>query len=130
MSVAGSRTLDHEALAQLEGIGGNELVTEMIELFLQNAPRRLKAAREACDGGDLAAMHRAVHSLKSTAGNLGARRLQAAAGAAEARANEKALDAIPPLLDDLGREYRAVRDELEAERDRRQGARGRTEEPK
>lgn len=120
----GGATVEGAAIRRLERIGGNDFVVEMIELFLANAPRRLEAAREAYGSGDAATLHRAVHSLKSTAANLGARALQATAGLAESRASEEDLDAIPPLLDDLDREYGEVRNELEAERDRRQAARG------
>lgn len=113
--------VDEQALSRLDRIGGNEFVVEMIELFLENAPQRLRAAREALAGRDVPGLHRAVHSLKSTAANLGARQLQGTAEAAEARASEDDLDALPPLLDDLDRLYEEVRSELTAERDRRKG---------
>lgn len=111
--------VDERALARLDRIGDNEFVVEMIELFLENAPQRLEAARTAFDDGDVRTLHRAVHSLKSTAANLGARALQSTAEAAEARATEEDMDAIPPLLEDLDRQYGEVRKQLEAERDRR-----------
>ena len=122
--------LDQGALARLHRIGGNDFVIEMIELFLENAPLRLQAAREAFEGDDVTTLHRSVHSLKSTAANLGARSLQNTAEAAEARASAKDMEALPPLLDDLDRQYEQARGELEAERERRQGAGGSTEEPK
>lgn len=117
----GDPTLDDGALARLERIGGNDFVAEMIELFLEHAPRRLSEAREAYEGGDLPTLHRAVHSLKATAANVGAYNLRETAAAAEDRANEHDMDAIPPLLDDLDRDYAAVQDALAAERERRQG---------
>ena len=117
-----SKALDLGALARLDRIGGNEFVVEMIELFLENAPQRLESAREAFDGRDMVTLHRSVHSLKSTAANLGAQGLRAAAESAEALANENDLDAIGPILDDLDQQYEAARVELTAERDRRTGA--------
>ncbi len=120
--MSGRKILDGGAISRLDRIGGSEFVVEMIELFLENAPQRLATAREAFETGDTPTLHRAVHSLKSTAANLGARGLQAAAEAAEARAHDEDLDAMPPLLDDLDREYAEARAELEAERDRRKGA--------
>ena len=117
------------AIARLDRIGGSGFVIEMIELFLENAPRRLDAARQAYDREDAAALHRAVHSLKSTAANLGARSLQATAESAESRARSEDMDAIPPLLDDLERDYEEAREALEAERDRLRSA-GPTEERK
>ncbi len=120
--MSAEQTLDGGAITRLERIGGSEFVVEMIELFLENAPQRLKAARDSYESGDIQTLHRSVHSLKSTAANLGARALQAAAEAAEARAHDEDMDAIPPLLDDLDREYEAARSGLESERDRRKNA--------
>ena len=122
-------TLEAGAIARLDRIGGSGFVIEMIELFLENAPQRLDSAREAYDHEDPATLYRAVHSLKSTAANLGARTLQATAASAETRARDEDMDAIPPLLDDLEREYEAAREALEAERDRLKSA-GPTEERK
>lgn len=116
------KVLDGAAITRLDRIGGSEFVVEMIELFLENAPQRLESAREAFESGDIPTLHRSVHSLKSTAANLGAQLLRATAEAAEARAHEEDMDAIAALLDDLEREYADAREELEAERDRRQGA--------
>lgn len=118
----GREVLDSGAIARLDRIGGNDFVVEMIGLFLENAPQRLETARDAFAAGDVPTLHRAVHSLKSTAANLGAQSLQATAAAAEARAGDEDMAAIPPLLEDLEREYEAAREELEAERDRRMSA--------
>lgn len=115
------KTIDGGALSRLQRIGGNEFVVEMIDLFLEHAPARLEAARTAYEGGDLPTLHRSVHSLKSTAANLGARALQGAAEAAELRANDEDMEAIPPLLDDLDRFYDEAREQLESEREKRMG---------
>lgn len=116
------RTLDPGALSRLQRIGGNGFVVEMIGLFLENTPQRLETAREAHGRGDRSTLHRAVHSIKSTGATLGARALEATARTAEARVNEDDLGAVPPLLDVLDREYEALREQLEAERDRLEGA--------
>lgn len=118
------RTLDPGALTRLQRIGGSEFVVEMIELFLENAPRRLESARDALEGGDRGALHRAVHSLKSTAATMGGRGLEEVARAAEGRANDDRLGEIPSLLDAMDREFVALREQLEAERDRLKGGGG------
>ena len=116
------RTLDPGALSRLQRIGGRELVVEMIGLFLENAPRRLETARGAHGRGDRSTLHRAVHSIKSTAATVGGQALEAAARRAETWAKEEDLEAIRPLLDVLDREYEALRKQLVAERDRLEGA--------
>ena len=115
----GRRVVDEGALDRLDRIGGNDFVVEMIELFLENAPQRLERARQALDEGDVPTLHRAVHSLKSTSANVGARAMQETAATAERRADDQDLAALRPLLEDLDRHYGEVKEALAAERDRR-----------
>jgi two-component system, sensor histidine kinase and response regulator len=64
--------VDDAALERLRGFGGEKLLRGMIELFVKNAPAKAAEAREALDCGDAAALRAALHSLKSSAGQLGA----------------------------------------------------------
>jgi len=75
--------LEAGALQRLRGFGGDKLVLGMVELFVQNAPRRAAEAREALDCGDAAGVRAALHSLKSSAGQLGAATVYAACIAGE-----------------------------------------------
>src|SRR5207248_10303902 len=54
------------------GGGGRELLCKMIDLFLQDAPQRIAAIREAMAGGDARAVRKAAHAFKSSSANLGA----------------------------------------------------------
>ena len=63
--------LNETALLRLQELGGNQLVSEMIDLFLTHAPRLIEAARAGCFARDSAAVLRAVHSLKNNASVLG-----------------------------------------------------------
>lgn len=68
--------LDRTALDRLRRIGGDRLLATMLDSFLANGPGRVTAATAAAaalDGDGVAA---AAHALKSSAGNIGARRLQ------------------------------------------------------
>jgi HPt (histidine-containing phosphotransfer) domain-containing protein len=120
--------LDGEALDRLHGIGGDEFVMEMIGLFLEHAPGRITAIKAGYRAGQLAAVERAAHSLKSTAAGLGARALAATAEAIEQQAKDGAAAAVPPLLGELTGNYDQVRARLETERDRRSRERGHTME--
>lgn len=113
--------VDPSALDRLLRIGGQDFLLEMIDLFLANAPHRLTAARVGFELGDHARVYGAAHSLKSTAGNLGARGLQGVSERVEERANAGDRDALGPLLEELARRYEEVRDRLESERRRRRG---------
>ena len=93
--------IDPAALERIHKIGGAKLVGKIIALFLENAPQRLEAARQGERSGDLAAVEQAVHSLKSSAGNVGASRLQELAATTEKLAEKGEAGPIPGLLGDL-----------------------------
>ncbi len=67
---------DANALRLLHRAGGEKLISKMSALFAANAPQRIKGAEEALATGDLAGAITFAHSLKSSAGQLGAVRLQ------------------------------------------------------
>jgi HPt (histidine-containing phosphotransfer) domain-containing protein len=108
-----SGRIDYQ-LARLDDIGGADFVCEMIGLFLEHSPPRLQAARAGLQAGDLAAVARAVHPLKSSAGNLGADTVQSLSEHIEQQAMAGVGDALPALLIQLEDAYRQVQARLEA----------------
>ena len=50
--------------------GDRELVLDVIRLFLEDCPLRLRAIRDACDAGDMPGLQQAAHSLKGAAAYL------------------------------------------------------------
>jgi HPt (histidine-containing phosphotransfer) domain-containing protein len=62
---------DPDVLERLRVVGGPRLVRELIELFMRYAPERIAIAKAGIEQGDLGATQRALHSLKSSAGQLG-----------------------------------------------------------
>lgn len=68
--------IDVQALQKLRTLGGDGLVSKMAELFISHAESALREAAAGVESGDLESVHRAAHSLKSSAGNLGAQRVQ------------------------------------------------------
>ena len=108
--------LDRTAIERLQRVGGDKLVRGMIDLFLEHTPARIRSAREGAAAGDHDAVRRAAHSMKSTAGNLGAAALQEIATRVEHLA--AAGDAsCGPLIDSIEEEYNIVRGLLERERE-------------
>jgi HPt (histidine-containing phosphotransfer) domain-containing protein len=93
--------LDTAAIAKLRQLGGEKFVGDMIGLFFQYAPQRLAAARAGAQAGDLEAIEKAAHALKSSAGQIGARRVQDLATQIEKLAVDKQPDAIRLLLPQL-----------------------------
>lgn len=101
--------IDRATLARLDRLGGPPLVTRMIELFLENAPERMGRATTGALEGDLAAIERATHSLKSMAANIGALELYALAESIEIDAAAGRSEKIADRVARLGRELDLVR---------------------
>ena len=69
------QVLDTEVIEGLRELGGEEdpgLLLELVEMFLDDAPNRLREMEESLSSGDLDTMRRAAHTLKSSSANMGA----------------------------------------------------------
>ena len=106
--------LDPDAIDRLLEIGGPNLLRRMIEAFLRTSPERLTAALEGYASGDLEAVGRAAHSLKSSSANFGADELVNLVSAIEQRATEGNAHALKPLMAQLPGTFEAVCGGLEA----------------
>ena len=69
--------------------GDQELLTEMVHLFQEDAPSLLAAMRDALQRGDMTVLERSAHSLKGAASNLSARAAVAASSQLEKDARNK-----------------------------------------
>jgi len=107
---------DPTAIDKLRHLGGEKFVGDMIALFFQYAPQRLEAARSAAGAGDLQAVARAVHALKSSAGQIGARQVQDLAARIEKLATENQAEGAKALLSSLEVAITQVKPLLEATR--------------
>jgi HPt (histidine-containing phosphotransfer) domain-containing protein len=88
-------------LDRLQRLGGTKLVRGMIDLFLKTGSGQVAAARNATQAGDLRALERAMHSLRSSAGNMGAEAVEDLATRLERLAAAQDSAALPPILADL-----------------------------
>ena len=66
-----------EELLSLSDDGDPELLLDLIRLFLDDGPSKVTSIVQGLRVKDFDKMERAAHSLKGSAGNLGARLLQA-----------------------------------------------------
>ena len=95
-------TIDPATFADLGDMAGAEFVTELVDTFLEEAPRMLAQMRAAHAARDAESFRRAAHSLKSNSNTFGATRLGDAARTLEL----DGLDAArPAALDALDAEY-------------------------
>jgi HPt (histidine-containing phosphotransfer) domain-containing protein len=75
-----SAVLDLTVLDELRSLGGDddsELVAEVVNTFLEDAPERLQMMQAAVSSRDLDALSQAAHAMKSSSAYLGATMLSA-----------------------------------------------------
>ncbi len=98
-------------LAQLERLnewGGAGLQQKMIRLFLANSPERIDQIREGISTDSSEKAEAGAHTLKSSAGNIGAQRVQRLAQDAESLAEAGRLDELQALFPTLEEEFQAA----------------------
>ena len=64
--------IDGTALPRLARMVGDDVLLEVLDLYLGSAPRRLAALRDGLAAGELLDAARALHDLKSSAAMVGA----------------------------------------------------------
>lgn len=113
MTDSAAETLDRSALDRLVRFGGSKLLTDMIRIFLTDAPVRIAAARVGASAGDAAAVCRALHALKSSAGQLGAHVMMARCETGERLASLGDRAALHDAVADVEIAFAAARSRLE-----------------
>src|SRR5262249_40741989 len=104
-----SSQLDPAAIERLRRLGGDDFARKMLDLFLSYTEQKLSEARQAPAGGKLCALAKAVHPVQSSAGNVGATRVQALASRIEALAAESQGEPLELLLAELGQAFDDVK---------------------
>ena len=109
-----SDIIDPEAQARLQEWGGAKLLSQMIRLVLENAPTRMDQIRKGLGEGNVRETERGVHSLKSSAANVGAMKVSRLAARMEELAAGGDLGSVAGLMSELEREYAAAQAQLAA----------------
>ncbi len=107
--------LDSAVLAGLRELGGDDLLSELAGLFLEDTPQRLEGLREAIENGDAPAVERTAHALKGSSANIGAVAMSELTAQLQDAGRGGVLSGAPELLERLEREFERVRAELAAE---------------
>ena len=81
-------------------------------MFLTEIPARLDRLRNAFASGNIEEVRRAAHSLKGSAGNIGANRLFAVCRQLDDQGRTGDLSGAQPLIDALGAEFGMVEVEI------------------
>jgi CheY-like chemotaxis protein len=102
------------ALENLRRLGGAKFAAEMIELFFEYTQTKLTEAREAYAAGNNDGLAKAVHPIKSSAGNVGAARVAELAAQIENVARQKHMSELGGLLGELEGAFADIKPKLEA----------------
>jgi HPt (histidine-containing phosphotransfer) domain-containing protein len=118
---AATQVIDPVMLASLDEAwaeGEPDLVVELIDLYLGDAPQWVDAMRTAAAGNDARVLKRAAHTLKGSSGSLGIAQVAEACRMLELNCSESAAR-VDELFQQLDREFATARAALAAERMRR-----------
>jgi two-component system sensor histidine kinase/response regulator len=99
--------LSRAALLELFG-EDEDLLRELVGLFLEDSPALLNDLRAGVAGQDAVKVERAAHSLKGSVGNFGATRLAELARRLEAMGRARDLDSAPDALTALEQELARI----------------------
>ncbi len=108
------RVLD--SVRQLQEPGEADFLTEMIDLYLTDAPLLMDRIHRSLQANELTGARKAAHSLKGISGNLGARRLTEMCDRMERLAEVEEFAAVQDMLDNMEMEFERVCAALEKER--------------
>jgi HPt (histidine-containing phosphotransfer) domain-containing protein len=104
--------LDPAAFERLRRLGGDNLLVQMIDIFLDFVPKKITQTLDGQKTNHLPGIEQGAHAIKSSAGHVGARRLHDLATEIERLARERQSAALPTLLSDLESEFVRVRTSL------------------
>lgn len=100
--------------AELREAGVEEMIGDLLETFVQDAPVRFAALERAMQGGDSKEIETAAHAFKSGAGTIRATFLADILLEIEMAGRTGHLEMAGDLIEPMRSEYRAVMRELEA----------------
>ena len=108
--------LDQSVLEGLRELGDSDLLTELVNLFVEEVPPHLEALRQVVESGDAPSVERIAHTLKGSCGNMGATRMASLCAKLQDAGASEDLSSSSELLKRLEAEFERVRSVLEAER--------------
>ena len=114
--------VDMSVLASFEEVQIDDepdLIVELIDLYLEDAPRQMTIMQKGIAEADERTLKRAAHSLKGSSANLGIRRMAALCAEIEKADCNDSFQAAKPLFARMQGESERVRQVLLAERQRR-----------
>jgi HPt (histidine-containing phosphotransfer) domain-containing protein len=113
--MAEAAVLDQSVIASLRQLtppGEPDVLTEVLQMFLHEVPPRIDRLRNAWASGNIEELYRSAHSLKGSAGNVGAQRLYEVCKQLDDAGRSGDVANSAPLVEALGIEYGKVEAEI------------------
>ena len=107
-------TINPTTFEELRQISGDEILDELIQAFLDEAPVMVSDLHAAFESGDVETFRRNAHSLKSNALTFGAEELAAVARELESLAREHRLAEVGDNLEKLAALSQSAQTELKS----------------
>lgn len=101
-----------KSLRSLTPPGEPDVLGEVLRMFLTEVPPRIEKLRNALTAGHIEEVHRAAHSLKGSAGNIGAQAMFAVCKALDDKGRTGDLSGADALVDALRVEFGKVEAEI------------------
>jgi len=103
--------IDQEIIAGLKEIGGDEakeMLEELLQVYLEEAPVRLKTIEEAANLNDTKTLKQSAHALRSTSVTVGAIQLGKLCEFLESHSEKQNLQNIYSLISQINQEFSRV----------------------
>lgn len=104
--------IDKATFDELKQISGAEFISELIDTFLEDAPKLVEEIKSALNANHADSFRRAAHSLKSNAATFGASQLAELAKELEMMGRENWLGEAGGRLNALDEAVKSACDEL------------------
>jgi len=104
--------IDKTTFDELKQMSGDDFINELIDTFLEDAPKMIAEIKSAFASNNVDSFRRAAHSMKSNAATFGATQLAALSKELEMLGKENKLHETGDRLKALDEAYESVRDEL------------------
>jgi len=104
--------IDKTTFAELKQMSGDEFINELIDTFLEDAPKMIAEIKSAHAANNAETFRRAAHSMKSNAATFGATELAALSKELEMLGKENKLPETGDRLQRLDEAFESVGNEL------------------
>ena len=114
-SSGAEETLDPTVVQSLRDLGGDEMLLELTQIFLEDTSSNLDALKEAIEKHDTNSVERVAHTLTGSSGNMGATRMTYLSAKLQDAGASEDLATAPALTERLEAEFERVRSALKTE---------------